>query len=597
MTTTYHTAIAMGAAANAATINAPLATLDAELTTQAAALTAEATVRAAADTVLRDTLIMGGSAVTLVDDADGVAAAQKVIDVDSTAQFVAGCYVEYMLVSGIIERNVVGTVTTGTRLTMVNNVGATGIANNTPIAVIPQGFYNAQMGTFNVRDYGATGNGSTPDHVAIQAAIDAAKNSTTGGGTVYFPSGTYAITTALSLDAARSVVLEGPCRPTGGSPEGATLLWTPATGTAVTAAVSYGCGLRQLDVYANHATYNGVLVDFKGDNGQLSIIDDCLLHVHPSSTARTLLRMDGCINARITGTIFFYADYAIEGAATGSFANRILIQDNLFELQDVSAIFNSGESWSVIGNTFEFLNDGSGGQGAAGAYKHTDNLCPGHNFVFIGNWCGDTGDNMGGAWINWYGNGLVVEGNTFGLTGGVDRQAKGILIDENACTGIHIAGNYFQRTGAGGTSPICIDFGVTTGHEAVFIGINSYPGALNPMAGTAPLGTLWLEGKNNKLHIGTFDNTMGLNAVYYATDTWAAITNLADGGTATKDITVAGAAVGNLVMVAHAGIAVAGWICTGQVTGTSTVTCTIVNHTGGQASLAQASVRAAVFAF
>ncbi|HEX6352006.1 glycosyl hydrolase family 28 protein [Actinophytocola sp.] len=47
----------------------------------------------------------------------------------------------------------------------------------------------ANAATFNVRDFGATGNGSANDTPAIQRAIDAA--SAAGGGTVLFPSGTY----------------------------------------------------------------------------------------------------------------------------------------------------------------------------------------------------------------------------------------------------------------------------------------------------------------------------------------------------------------------------------------------------------------------
>lgn len=42
---------------------------------------------------------------------------------------------------------------------------------------------------FNVRDYGATGDGTTIDTDAINKAIEAC--STAGGGTVYFPAGTY----------------------------------------------------------------------------------------------------------------------------------------------------------------------------------------------------------------------------------------------------------------------------------------------------------------------------------------------------------------------------------------------------------------------
>ncbi len=44
---------------------------------------------------------------------------------------------------------------------------------------------------FNVKDYGATGDGSTNDTTSIQNAINAAQ--TAGGGVVYFPSGTYMV--------------------------------------------------------------------------------------------------------------------------------------------------------------------------------------------------------------------------------------------------------------------------------------------------------------------------------------------------------------------------------------------------------------------
>jgi hypothetical protein len=51
---------------------------------------------------------------------------------------------------------------------------------------------------FNVKGYGAVGNGSTDDTAAIQAAIFAAN--TAGGGIVYFPKGTYLISATLDLN-------------------------------------------------------------------------------------------------------------------------------------------------------------------------------------------------------------------------------------------------------------------------------------------------------------------------------------------------------------------------------------------------------------
>jgi hypothetical protein len=56
---------------------------------------------------------------------------------------------------------------------------------------------SAAMGRFSVTAYGATGNGSTDDTTAIQAALNAAVAAS--GGAVYFPAGTYKITSALTV--------------------------------------------------------------------------------------------------------------------------------------------------------------------------------------------------------------------------------------------------------------------------------------------------------------------------------------------------------------------------------------------------------------
>ncbi|HEY0266979.1 MAG TPA: glycosyl hydrolase family 28-related protein, partial [Rhizomicrobium sp.] len=45
--------------------------------------------------------------------------------------------------------------------------------------------------SYNVRDFGARGDGTTDDRAAINAALTAA--SAAGGGTVYFPAGTYRV--------------------------------------------------------------------------------------------------------------------------------------------------------------------------------------------------------------------------------------------------------------------------------------------------------------------------------------------------------------------------------------------------------------------
>jgi len=58
-------------------------------------------------------------------------------------------------------------------------------------------FPDTQALVVDVRDYGAKGNGTTDDTAAIQAAINALPAT---GGTVYFPAGTYLISSSLIVD-------------------------------------------------------------------------------------------------------------------------------------------------------------------------------------------------------------------------------------------------------------------------------------------------------------------------------------------------------------------------------------------------------------
>ena len=78
---------------------------------------------------------------------------------------------------------------------------------------VVDGAANSASKVFNVREFGATGNGTTLDTKAIQKALDACGQA--GGGTVQFPAGTY-LSQPLTLRSKTTVLLEA----------GATLLAT-----------------------------------------------------------------------------------------------------------------------------------------------------------------------------------------------------------------------------------------------------------------------------------------------------------------------------------------------------------------------------------
>lgn len=60
----------------------------------------------------------------------------------------------------------------------------------------------APLPFFNVRDFGAKGDGSADDTAAIQAAINAA----TGGGSVYIPKGTHIVSSTLTINSSIALV-------------------------------------------------------------------------------------------------------------------------------------------------------------------------------------------------------------------------------------------------------------------------------------------------------------------------------------------------------------------------------------------------------
>jgi hypothetical protein len=157
--------------------------------------------------------LAGGNVSTLTNGA--AAAGQKVVTVDSTTGFIATSPLAYALVGGNLEYNTVTTVDSPTQLTLTTNIGTGGIADDSIVTMLSISEYAcsnaiphsgsptlddvitfANAGMYNVKAYGALGNGSTDDTAAIQAAIDAAE---AAGAALFIPAGTYITSAALDI--------------------------------------------------------------------------------------------------------------------------------------------------------------------------------------------------------------------------------------------------------------------------------------------------------------------------------------------------------------------------------------------------------------
>lgn len=86
--------------------------------------------------------------------------------------------------------------------TTTGNVLTVTSAGQTAWATPTGGGGTSYTAFYNVKTYGAVGDGSHNDTSAIQAAINAALSSPLGSGTVYFPAGVYKITSTLNCTSA-----------------------------------------------------------------------------------------------------------------------------------------------------------------------------------------------------------------------------------------------------------------------------------------------------------------------------------------------------------------------------------------------------------
>ena len=149
--------ITHGAAANAATWNPIADAAEAAQTEVTGARGGYGSLNAR----LNALMAAGGNISTLTN---GVSAAgQKVVIVDSSVGFIAGAYVVYARVGGVLEYNLIADIPSGTQLTLTTNIGTGGIANDSVVAMISASEYAAAT----VIPYGGTYSPTLPATMGI----------------------------------------------------------------------------------------------------------------------------------------------------------------------------------------------------------------------------------------------------------------------------------------------------------------------------------------------------------------------------------------------------------------------------------------------
>ena len=234
----------------------------------------------------------------------------------------------------------------------------------------------------SVLDYGATGDGSTNDTAAVQAAFDAGV-ATGKNFQLHFPPGTYKVTQILLGDAVAS---KGTIRiAITGAPQATTILSVVSSGSVfkVPKYWGYGAGsdwvFKDLQFKANTSAV-GIGIEFEALNWNTRIqncdfdgfvhnlyisssitleIENC--RVSNASNTGILLRNattgvsgldEPTANARIANCYVNNCQYGVKAAS-----NQAVVRDNVFENNSTYALSSMGDYSVVDGNWFEGIYD------------------------------------------------------------------------------------------------------------------------------------------------------------------------------------------------------------------------------------------------
>lgn len=402
-------------------------------------------------------------------------------------------------------------------------------------------------GIANVRAYGAKGDGVVDDTAAVQAAL-------TAGGEVYFPPGTYRITSSLTL--ATNSVLRG-----AGRRNSIIKVDAAVIGAARVYASKLSTNVMKIEVrnlgFQGTATALGALHFDKGDH---VVIDSCDFFDFTSVSGYGVKltnvyhwAISNCKfeNIKIAGLYLVSAGGV--GCNAGVFGpNNDLIGNN--QASFIGLVMDLGQNILVYGNNFE----GSGNGNKAIDMNGTEGVLIFQNYIELWVAAAIAANNgLGNRRVTVEQN--VIQANSTNICNFNDTSITNQRIT--------FRGNRFADATGGQT---CVVLGSTT--NAVFQDNDPASATPSDRHGASPQGVQALTG----------------------TVTWDP-GSIADNASAATTLTVTGAAVGDPVAVTHDQIGARNMQITGHVQAANTVRVVLFNDDGAPVDLVSGTVRAWVF--
>ncbi len=238
-------------------------------------------------------------------------------------------------------------------------------------AAAPEQTAARRTSVFNVLDFGAKGDGQTPDSEAIQKALDAAG---TVGGTVYFPAGRY-LCHDLKVHPHTTVLAE-PQWGYRGDAGAMLLLDSDEADCLLNITGAFGAHLRGLFLQGRREAKKAIHGVFLNNQEKYSpkedavVIDDCkierfsghgvqLLRIWLFIIRHSIMQGNRGCGVQITGWDGFVTDNQLSGNGSHGFAcdsvgATVMFTANRVEWNNGYGLYLcAGDAWNVTGNCFD----------------------------------------------------------------------------------------------------------------------------------------------------------------------------------------------------------------------------------------------------